>query len=202
MSERVAELFENLTITACVFSMYTKMGPEVVFAYPLPEYSMNYRKGSHKTQQKEYDMQNLIQIAVKSISLLLGDYIFEKDDQEELSNTSLFGVLPYADINAIALTYFKYVFDPKRGKYVPATFSILVDESKRSFIYDYIEKLKSLLVSFTDQLISVCNEQEVFEDLEYEKIFECSEPQIYEFFFRNCANARKTIISHYKKSSD
>ena len=51
----------------CVFYVYED-GPRSCIRLPSPRVFDELPKGSHKTQQKEYDMQNLIQIAVKSIS--------------------------------------------------------------------------------------------------------------------------------------
>jgi GTPase SAR1 family protein len=182
-TDRVQQLFNKLIISGCVFSAYLKNGPEALFGYPLSKATFESKNGS-SSSLKSYTLQNYLQIAVKSISLLLGDYIFEKDIEESLRNTNLFGVLPYPDIGAISLTYFTYIYDPNTKRLVPTTLSILIDETKRSFIYDYTEKLQQYMKELTQYFVQCCNEQKLFFSYDFDSFYHYIQDGLYSFFKR------------------
>ncbi len=101
---------------------------------------------------QEFTHRDYLQIAIKSVSLLIGEKILEKDSS--LLKMSFFGVIPYPDLDVCAHTYFK--FYSKEGLNVPkaCTFSLLIDNSKRSYIYDNINFLKTVIKECVDRLLS------------------------------------------------
>ena len=179
LAQSLEKIYNDLVVMACTFSLYSKMGPDAVFFYP-----KEAPKSTHPPigKQKYIPSQTYLQIAVKSISLLLGDFSFENDDIEQLKDTHLFGILPYADLGGISLTYFTYVQDPIRKRLMPATFSLIVDETKRSFLYDHIERLRILIRSFTAKIVELANETRLFETNEYEDLTPLVTPHLLQFF--------------------
>ncbi|MHA1728524.1 MAG: ADP-ribosylation factor-like protein [Promethearchaeota archaeon] len=103
---------------------------------------------------QEFSERDYIQVAVKSLSILLGETMSEKD-------FSYFGVLPYPDFDVSAFTFFKtYLLDPsceithdRLSMPTICTFSLLVDYNKRQYIYDNINFLKKVIIDTTNALI-------------------------------------------------
>ncbi|TFH31017.1 MAG: hypothetical protein E4G98_00955, partial [Promethearchaeota archaeon] len=118
-----------------MFSIFGQLGPEAIFSYPIPDdSSVELEDKMHYTSK--YSQRNYMQVAVKSISLLLSDYTFENPEGIKLDQVAIFGVLPYPDIKTIGFTYFTYYFSTKTQQYIPATLTLFVPEIHRSFIYD------------------------------------------------------------------
>ncbi len=101
--------FDENLIKGCVFAEYSKMGPESLFAYPIPNDSGSDVPGLEAHYHK-ISSQNYMQVAIKSVSLLMTDYSFEKESSERLSSVHIFGVLPYPDMGVIGFTYFTYFY--------------------------------------------------------------------------------------------
>jgi len=196
MYENLKNLFEDLIITSCVFSIYSKLGPEPIFVYPEPSFTGTLSFTSDK-KQKHYNSHNVLQIAVKSL-LILGDFD-RSEPQIGMEETHLFGIIPYPDMSAIALTYFTYFNDNVRKRLMPASFSLLVDESKRSFLYDHAERLQMLVKEFTSFLITKFNEKDLFADPDYTKILPLIEEKMAEFF-KNIFKVQEKPISPITKN--
>ncbi|TFG08250.1 MAG: hypothetical protein EU539_02915 [Promethearchaeota archaeon] len=85
-----------------------------------------------------------ILIATKTISLLMGDAIYQEGDS--IDGVNYFGVLPFPDLNLKALTYFFLIFDVNaRGNAKAATITILVNESDRNFLYENMKYLRVII---------------------------------------------------------
>lgn len=102
---------------------------------------------------QNFTKRDYLQIAIKSVSLLIGEKIFEKD--ESLLDMSFFGVLPYPDMDICAQTYFKFYAQKLNDAVEPraCTFSLLVDNNKRSYIYDNIDFLKQVIRETVEKLV-------------------------------------------------
>ncbi|MFX1273442.1 MAG: ADP-ribosylation factor-like protein [Promethearchaeota archaeon] len=83
-------------------------------------------------------------IAMKTISLLMGDAVYQ--DGENVDGINYFGILPFPDIGLNGLTYFFLISDERaRGQAKAATITILIDERNNSFFYSNMKYLRILL---------------------------------------------------------
>lgn len=169
-------------VKCAIFSMYGDMGPEAVFFYPFPnDSSFSFPEMENHTATI-FEQRNFMQIAVKSISLLLVDYSFEDEKNLRLKDIHIFGILPYPDINCIALTYFTYFFSEKRKRFIPVSLSLLVHENKRSFVYDSINRLRKPTKDFTKYLIELCKNNNIYSELEGQDYWESVLLKFIDFF--------------------
>ena len=173
---------DDLLVKGAIFSMYGDMGPEAVFFYPFPNDSTFSFPEMENHMAMNFEQRNFMQIAVKSISLLLVDYSFEDERNLHLKDTHIFGILPYPDINCIALTYFTYFFSEKRKRFIPVSLSLLVHENKRSFVYDSINRLRNPTKEFTKYLIELCRNNNIYSELEGQDYWERVLSKFIEFF--------------------
>ena len=182
MKNNLISPFDDLLVKGTIFSIYGDMGPEAVFFYPFPKDSTFSfpEMGNHTATN--FEQRNFMQIAVKSISLLLVDYSFEDEKNLQLKNVNIFGVLPYPDINCIALTYFTYFFSEERKRFIPVSLSLLVHENKRSFVYDSINRLKKPTKEFTQYLIELCIKNNIYSELEGQDHWENVLTKFIDFF--------------------
>lgn len=118
-----------------------------------PGISDNADSDTNSAVLQNFTKRDYLQIAIKSVSLLIGEKIFDKD--ESLLDMSFFGVLPYPDLDICGQTYFKFYAEEENSAAEPkaCTFSLLVDNNKRSYIYDNIDFLKQVIKETVDRLI-------------------------------------------------
>lgn len=173
--------FNHLLVKGCVFSIYSDMGPEAILCYPLPK-DTSFSLPDLSSHISSFSQRNYMQVAVKSISLLLTDYSFEDKTNKYLENIHIFGVLPYPDMKCVGLTYFCYYYSPKSDQYVPATITLFVHEDHRSFIYDTIDRLKQNIQDFTQDLIKVCQDHHISSELDAQDFWVENLPQFINFF--------------------
>ncbi|GAH45061.1 unnamed protein product, partial [marine sediment metagenome] len=80
-------------------------------------------------------------IATKTISLLMGDVIYQ--DGDTIDDINYFGVLPFPDLGLKALTYFFLIADENaRGNAMASTITVLIDEEKSTFFYENMKYLR------------------------------------------------------------
>ncbi len=188
MTETDAEpeyIFQDLLITGCVFSIYSHMGPEPVLYYPLypgMDYSKKIQGIEESNIARNLNKRTLLQVAVKSVSLLLSDYSFTENLEEDLRNTKILGVLPYPDMESVSLTYFTYYLSKEKGYYLPCTLSLLVQRAPTTFIYDNMGRLKKPIYEFADSLLTFIQENEIYTEMEGLKYYSQIVPQFVEFF--------------------
>ncbi len=178
-------LFDDLLINGGVFAIYSFMGPEPIFYYPIPTnlYQDYKKKRISKTNvSRNLSKRTLLQVAVKSVSLLLSDYSFTENNEEELKKTELFGILPYPDIKSVSLTYFTYYYSKKRNSYMPCTLSLLVKENKRSFLYDNINRLKEPIGKFVSYLKNLIYEKDITSEQSGKEHWDMILPKFIDFF--------------------
>ncbi len=182
MKKKLIFPFDDLLVKGAIFSIYGDMGPEAIFFYPFPnDSSFSFQEMENHTASN-FEQRNFMQIAVKSISLLLVDYSFEDEKNLHLEDVNIFGVLPYPDINCIALTYFTYFFSEKRKRFIPVSLSLLVHENKRSFVYDSINRLRKPTKEFTKYLIELCKNNNIYSELEGQDYWESVLTNFIDFF--------------------
>ncbi|MHA1764856.1 MAG: Rab family GTPase [Promethearchaeota archaeon] len=181
MKKNLIYPFDDLLVKGCIFSIYGDMGPEAVFFYPIPNDS-SFNFPEMENHSSTFDQRNFMQIAVKSISLLLVDYSFENEGNIHLEDVHIFGVLPYPDISCIALTYFTYFFSEAKKRFIPVSLSLLVHENKRSFIYDSINRLRGPTKKFTKYLIDLCKSKNIYSELDGQNYWEIVLSKFTDFF--------------------
>ena len=105
-------------IKSVVYSEFTDQGPTPQVYWP-----------------KDLDELGRTIIAMKTISLLMGDSVYQ--DGFETEGINYFGIIPFPDLKLNGLTYFFLIEDfQARGNAKAATITILVDEANRSFFYE------------------------------------------------------------------
>jgi GTPase SAR1 family protein len=173
----IYDMLSGSVIRGIVFSVYDKYGPQTLYAFPLPvdqtvdgfgipreelifkkiEKSKELSSGKLADLKQEdkllqtFTQRDYLQIAIKSVSLLIGEKIFEKDPS--LLNLSFFGVLPYPDLDVSAYTFFRFYshIDSKEPKAI--TFSLLIDNNRRNYIYENIRFLKIIITESVDKMV-------------------------------------------------
>jgi hypothetical protein len=100
-----------------------------------------------------YTERDFLQIAVKSISLLIGEKVLEKDPS--LLDMKFYGILPYPDLQVYSYTFFRFYSVTGAEESIPraCTFSILIDKAKKNFIYDNHDFLKELVQNTVNSLV-------------------------------------------------
>jgi GTPase SAR1 family protein len=174
----VFEMLRGSTIRGIVFSVYDKFGPQTLYSFPFPVeqekdgFGLNREerikekvtrlqsintntKGAIETQQsiQDFTQRDYLQITIKSVSLLIGEKIFQKD--KSLLNTNFFGVLPYPDLDVCADTFFCFYSDIFSDEPKSCTFSLLIDNNKRAYIYDNISFLRIIITETVKKLITL-----------------------------------------------
>jgi small GTP-binding protein len=103
-----------------------------------------YKRDSIKEITGPIEFGALLQISMKSISLLMGEHTYQ--DGESTEDVKYFGILPFPDLKMDGLTYFFLVPDEAaRGSARATTITILVSESNQSFLYDHMNELHNII---------------------------------------------------------
>ncbi|MFX0104799.1 MAG: ADP-ribosylation factor-like protein [Candidatus Hodarchaeota archaeon] len=98
-------------------------------------------------------------IAMKTISLLMGDSVYQ--DGSGADGVNYFGILPFPDLGLNGLTYFFLIPDVKaRGKALAATITVLIDESDRVFFYENMKYLRIIIDKAATQIQNNKNQDE------------------------------------------
>ncbi len=142
---------ESSVIKGILFSAFDKLGPQPIYMFPDPIDEDQLRKvASHDgaVNKLGITLRDYTQIAIKNISLLLGDGNIINQDYEVLKRYQHFGIMPFPDFHLTSLTYFHFI-DAKFSETPLATaFCIMVNEKRRSFLYNNINRLKNVITDF------------------------------------------------------
>ena len=145
------KLIESSIIEGLLFSAFDKLGPEPIYMFPDPihEDQLNRTKSDDEGVNKfGITLRDYTQIAIKNISLLIGDGNIVTKDYEILKEYRHFGIMPFPDFHLTSLSYFHFI-DAKFSEIPLATaFCILIYEKKRSFLYNNINRLKNIIMDF------------------------------------------------------
>ncbi len=126
MKKKINESESNL-IKAVVLSIFDDNGPTPKVFWP-----------------DDLDEKAGLLIAMKTISLLMGDTVYQ--DGEESDAVNYFGILPFPDIKLNGLTYFFLIHDENaRGNALAATITILIDENDKVFFYQNMKYLRIIM---------------------------------------------------------
>ncbi|MFX0077168.1 MAG: ADP-ribosylation factor-like protein [Candidatus Hermodarchaeota archaeon] len=118
---------ENNIIKSIVLSLFDDDGPTPKIYWP-----------------ETMDESSRLLIAMKTISLLMGDTVYQNGNSTE--DVNYFGILPFPDLKLNGLTYFFLILDPTaRGNAKAATVTILIDEDDRVFFYENMKYLRVII---------------------------------------------------------
>ncbi|UCD02288.1 MAG: 50S ribosome-binding GTPase, partial [Promethearchaeota archaeon] len=143
-------------IKAIVLSIFDENGPSPKIFWP---YDLDDSAG--------------LLIAMKTISLLMGDAVYQ--DGSDTEGINYFGILPFPDLGLNGLTYFFLIPDNEaRGKALAATITVLIDESDRVFFYENMKYLRIIIDKAATQIQNNKNqnERELIMDEIREELFE------------------------------
>ena len=188
------QLIKDSIIKSVVFSIYGDVGPQALYVWPeILEKNKNDSPHTFKLEENIIYLTNrdATQIAIKNLSLLIGDgNILEK---ENLEHYQYFGIIPFPDFKLTSLTYFHFTKVKFSEKPLPSAYSILIDESKRSFLYNNIERFKQITLDFFTVL-----DKEIVDNLKPQKELE----HLFRNFIENILLIEKkptTPISAHRK---
>ncbi|MHA1563532.1 MAG: hypothetical protein ACTSPA_15630, partial [Promethearchaeota archaeon] len=118
---------KNETSSTIILSVFEKEGPVPKLCVP-----------------NNLSEDNRMIIAMKSISLLMGEQIYQGGNF--FDSVKYFGILPFPDLELTGLTYFFLIKDENaRGKAKAATISLLVENKRSYFLYENTKQLSIML---------------------------------------------------------
>ncbi|MHA1896956.1 MAG: ADP-ribosylation factor-like protein, partial [Promethearchaeota archaeon] len=188
LNEKSEIIKENSIVKGIVFSQFIdEDGPTPLFSNP--------------STISKADQMN---IAMKSISLLMGESIYQAG--YDLKNITYFGIIPFPELKKYGFIYFFLIPDERvRGKAKAATITILVDETHQRILYDYQKSLKILMQKTAGQ-IKADSTKEDFETIfnqfieELNVVFEKEKliilPKKYKIVFMGLPKAGKKSLSN------
>ena len=139
---------KNSIVKSIVFSLFDDDGPTPKIYWP-----------------ETMDESSRLLIAMKTISLLMGDTVYQNGTSTD--DVNYFGILPFPDLKLNGLTYFFLIFDPKaRGNAKAATITVLINEDDRVFFYENMKYLRIIIDSAASkvQMAKSFEENEVIMD--------------------------------------
>ncbi|MFW9973427.1 MAG: hypothetical protein ACFFDF_24800, partial [Candidatus Odinarchaeota archaeon] len=121
--ENISDTKSNI-IKALVLSVFDENGPTPKIFWP-----------------DDLDEQAGLLIAMKTISLLMGDATYQ--DGMGTDGVNYFGILPFPDLKLNGLTYFFLIpDDTARGKALASTITVLIGEENKVFFYENMKYLR------------------------------------------------------------
>jgi Ras-related GTP-binding protein A/B len=137
-------------IAALIFSVFEEEGPMPKICYP-----------------DSMDNTDQLLIAMKSISLLMGEQVYQEG--KLFDSIKYFGILPFPDIELTGLTYFFLIHDEgARGKAKASTISLLVKDNHAAFLYENMKQLSVFIGESANKMvggISHPQSKEIMRDL-------------------------------------
>lgn len=143
------ELFEHSIINGIVFSTYDKLGPQPFYMFPEYVVENELKESSAETRKKnkfKLTLRDYTQISIKNLSLFISDKKISNED--DCQKIQYFAILPHPDFDATSLTFFHYIKTNFTESPLATSFSVLVDENSRSFLYNNINRIKPLILEF------------------------------------------------------
>ena len=151
---------KNSIIKSIVLSLFDEDGPTPKIFWPTT-----------------MDESSRLLIAMKTISLLMGDSVYQNGTSSDSVN--YFGILPFPDLKLNGLTYFFLILDPTaRGNAKAATITVLINEDDRVFFYENMKYLRVIIDKSASkvQLAKTLEEnQTIMDDLKEELFIFTSE---------------------------
>ena len=145
-------------IKAVVLSIFDEKGPTPKIIWP-----------------SNLDEKSGLLIAMKTISLLMGDSVYQDSQGSDIS-VNYFGILPFPDLELNGLTYFFLIPDEEaRGQALAATITVLIDEKDRVFFYENMKNLRIIIDRPATQI------QDVKEFEDQKRIMDDIREELFEF---------------------
>ena len=149
--DKIDKLIGSSVIKGMLFSAFDKLGPQPIYMFPDPVDGDQLKKANldnGEANELGITLRDYTQIAIKNISLLLGDGNIFNKDSNALKSYHHFGIMPFPDFHLTSLSYFHFI-DAKFSEIpLASAFCILIDEKKRSFLYNNINRLKNVITDF------------------------------------------------------
>jgi GTPase SAR1 family protein len=145
------KLIESSIIKGIVFCAFDKLGPQPIYMFPQPlepEEIENLKQEEKSRNILTISLRDYTQIAIKNISLLIGDGAVYNKEIEVLKKYQYFGIIPFPDLQITSLTFFHFIKAESIEMPIASAFCILIDEKKRSFLYNNINRLKNIIIDF------------------------------------------------------
>ena len=149
--DKLDQLIESSIIKGLTFCVFDKLGPQPIYMFPRPleiEELENKKKEEKASNILSVSLRDYIQIAIKNISLLIGDGAVFNKEIEILKKYQYFGIIPFPDLQLTSLTFFHFIDTKSAEMPMASAFCILIDEKKRSFLYNNINRLKNIIIDF------------------------------------------------------
>ncbi|MHA1669060.1 MAG: Rab family GTPase [Promethearchaeota archaeon] len=142
------ELIKSSSFNGLVFAVYDKLGPQPIYTFPQPIRRNSQDDVDYESQKDllELTIRDYTHISIKNLSLLIGDgSIFENPKLKEFRH---FAIIPFPDFRSTSLTFFHF-FEIEQAEQPAATaFSLLINQDRRSFLYNNMDRLKHLINEF------------------------------------------------------
>jgi len=151
------KLIESSIIKGLLFSAFDKLGPQPIYMFPDPKDEDQLKKthlNNGITNNLGITLRDYTQIAIKNITLLLGNGNICNQDYEILKNYQHFGIMPFPDFHLTSLSYFHFINAKFSEIPLASAFCILIDEKKRGFLYNNINRLKNVITDFFSEFDS------------------------------------------------
>ena len=127
---------KNEIIKSVVFSLFDADGPSPIVYWP-----------------EDLDESARLLIAMKTISLLMGDSVYQNGTTIEGIN--YFGILPFPDLKLNGLTYFFLIPDKNaRGNAKAATITVLIEETNKIFFYENMKYLRVIIDNAASKILA------------------------------------------------
>ncbi|NVM46553.1 MAG: 50S ribosome-binding GTPase [Candidatus Lokiarchaeota archaeon] len=151
MKKNFNKLIESSIIKGLAFCAFDTLGPQPIYMFPPPleMEELEIKKTEDKADNiLTISLRDYIQIAIKNISLLIGDGAVYNKEIEILRKYQYFGIIPFPDLQLTSLTYFHFIDIESTEIPTASAFCILIDEKRRSFLYNNINRLKNIVIDF------------------------------------------------------
>jgi GTPase SAR1 family protein len=151
LNKNFNKLIETSIIKGLAFCAFDKLGPQPIYMFPPPleiEELENKKKEDTANNILTISLRDYIQISIKNISLLIGDGAVYNKEIEVLKKYQYFGIIPFPDLQLTSLTFFHFIETESSEIPTASAFCILIDEKRRSFLYNNINRLKNIVIDF------------------------------------------------------
>jgi len=151
LNKNFNKLIETSIIKGLAFCAFDKLGPQPIYMFPPPleiEELENKKKEDTANNILTISLRDYIQISIKNISLLIGDGAVYNKEIEILKKYQYFGIIPFPDLKLTSLTFFHFIETESSEIPTASAFCILIDEKRRSFLYNNINRLKNIVIDF------------------------------------------------------
>ncbi|MHA1700389.1 MAG: ADP-ribosylation factor-like protein, partial [Promethearchaeota archaeon] len=108
------------------------------------------------------NQRNLIQVGIKTISLMGFDFVSKEsftpaNEKMIASSGGLTGIIPFADLNALGLSYF-FAFKNREGRVILNTITVIMDVRYRSFLFKNYRLIQDVCSRFAEDVIKLNEE--------------------------------------------